>query len=142
MKKYNAVCWLIICILAASCSNSTSVPTKTSDATLIPQLSPPPYDHSFGSRWEMVDQSISEDNSFSIIVYGMKLTSQSTTVISSVVSNKFDELNQPNFVIQLQDNMGDSKLISKRNLALVGIINFWIWSLKPETFGQARLLCR
>jgi hypothetical protein len=138
-EKNNAVCWFIICILAASCSYSTSVPTITSEATIIPRSLPPPSDHSFGSRWEMVDQSISDDHSFSIIVYAMKLTGHNTIVISSVVSDKIDKLNQPNFVIQLQDNIGDSELISNNSLALVGKINFWVMEFEARNIGASKI---
>lgn len=138
MKKYNAVCWFIICILAASCSYSTSVPTKTSEATIIPRSSPPPPSHSFRSRWEMVDQSISDDNSLSIIVYAMKLTGQNTMVISSVVSDK-DEPNQPGFTILLRDNIGDANLLSKNTLASLGNVSFWVIEFEARNIGASEI---
>jgi len=113
MKKYNAVCWLIFCVIAASCSYSTIVPTNNWDAARITQSSLPSPNHSFGPRWEMVDQSIYIGENLSIVVYAIKLTGQSTVVFSSVVSDE-DRLNQPDFSIMLQDNVGDANLMSKK----------------------------
>lgn len=86
----------------------------------------------------MVDQSISDNHSLSIIVYAMKLTGHNTMVISSVVSG-MDGYNQPNLTILLRDNIADAKLISKSDLAMLGNVNFGVMEFKARNIGASEI---
>ena len=124
MKKYYAICLFIISIYVVSCTSSTSTPSL------------PPSDHDlFSGRWELVDQPIPGDTGLSVIVYAMKLSGHKTIIISSIAGGEVGGLDQPDITIQLRDNIGYAKLLSKSSLILLGNVNFWVMSFEARNIG-------
>lgn len=138
MKKYYPVCWFILCILAASCSSSTSAPVKTSHTPIIPQSPPPSSYDSLSSYWEMVDQPIPADNGSAIIVYALKLTGHNTVLISSVLGGE-EELNLSNLKILLRDNLGDADLLSTNTLASPENVRFMVMEFGPRSIAASEI---
>jgi hypothetical protein len=135
MNKYLAGCLFFIGIVAVSCTYCTPKPDEIApDATIISQSSLPPPNHSFGSYWKMVDQP-NYDNGFSIIVYAMKLTGQNTILISSVPTDKGNEMSEPHMNIQMRDNIGDIELLSSSSLLSFGDLNFQVLEFGSRNIG-------
>jgi hypothetical protein len=116
MKKIVIAGLFFIGIFITSCTYSPVLPDTTPNASIYPQISPPWPDHSFRSCWEMVDQSVSNENGLSIVVYAMKISGLNTEIISSVEVSNVDEADQSSINIQMKDDKNVSKLLSKTNL--------------------------
>jgi hypothetical protein len=133
MRIYHAVCWLVIGLLAISCSSSTPAHEKPQESITMPP------DHSFGSSWEMVPQAISDDTSSTVIIHGMKLSPYHTIVISSIVGDTVDKSGQLNIPAKLRDDIGEADLVSKSNLATLGNISFWAMEFETRHGGASEI---
>lgn len=139
IQKYMLLGWLLILLVANSCSISSPLQKNSPQVTnryasTVPFPTGPDV-----SGWQLAEQPVIEGNSLSVIIYAIELSAKNTTIISSTTSDKFDPENQKNLTIRLQDDIGEAQLRKNTFLTSMGNMDFWVMEFEPRNFGSREI---
>jgi hypothetical protein len=139
MKKISSICCILIGALLAACTLSTSSPSEIPIFTITPKRSLPSPDHFIDSHWQLDNQPKPNENTFSVLVYGMKISAKNTLVICATTNDMLDAMDQPDITIQLRDDISYATLLSKSNLYSLGNIELWVMNFQARNYNSSQI---